>query len=565
MSSDDSELQKKRSEFLFTLGKSGLIFCEYCHRDISLTLHIKCEECKNFYLCGDCFATGVKLDDHLPTHNYRVADCLEYSMFTKDWSVNEDLMLLEGIEKYGAGNWKTISEYMGTKSVKQCDEHYWEVYMGRYGCCLPVETLIPETSPSGTTTYNKVETSKYIKEFGLENKFNDKTVHSIPLKLPDKHATVQRSAEGDNYYYNLYEIPIYDNHKRGEEVLRDVPYNGVRASNIPGKKEKESPPPLPGSDLPGYMPLREDFDIEFENDAELIIADMEFSKDDHPSERELKLQVLQIYNEKLQERERRKRFVIDRNYVDFKAQQNLDRRRSKEERDLVARMKVFARFQTQEEHDAVVEGLLKARRLRKQIQLYQHYRKMGVRTIEQARQYETDRKKRDDEKKAQKQREDTPYLYATGRTKTTSSSSTKRGRGRGSQDDDGEIGNTSSDHSNNNDVAISKAPGAQSLSPTELKLCCALPMLPIHYLAIKDAIVREAFRNGTITREGVRRVVNFSDEHYEIVYDFFVKEMQLGDANVQPISFQASQSQTSSSSDVKGNDSSSSDKMEVEE
>jgi hypothetical protein len=36
---------------------------------------------------------------------------------------------------------------------------------------------------------------------------------------------------------------------------------------------------------------REDFDFEYENDAELLLADMEFSPDDHPSERELKLQV----------------------------------------------------------------------------------------------------------------------------------------------------------------------------------------------------------------------------------------------------------------------------------
>ena len=53
---------------------------------------------------------------------------------------------------------------------------------------------------------------------------------------------------------------------------------------------------LPGSDLPGFMPLREDFDIEYENDAELILADMEFDlDDDHPSERELKLEVIHAF------------------------------------------------------------------------------------------------------------------------------------------------------------------------------------------------------------------------------------------------------------------------------
>ena len=80
---------------------------------------------------------------------------------------------------------------------------------------------------------------------------------------------------------------------------------------------------MPGADLPGFMPLREDFDIEYENDAENLLADMEFSTDDHPSERDLKLQIIRIYNAKLAERDERKRFVIDRGLVDFKKQQNV--------------------------------------------------------------------------------------------------------------------------------------------------------------------------------------------------------------------------------------------------
>ena len=33
---------------------------------------------------------------------------------------------------------------------------------------------------------------------------------------------------------------------------------------------------LPGADLPGFLPLREDFDVEHDNDAELLLAEMEF-------------------------------------------------------------------------------------------------------------------------------------------------------------------------------------------------------------------------------------------------------------------------------------------------
>ena len=57
------------------------------------------------------------------------------------------------------------------------------------------------------------------------------------------------------------------------------------------------------------MPKRGDFDVEHDNDAELILADMEFSDEDHESERALKLKIIEIYNSKLDERERRKKFV----------------------------------------------------------------------------------------------------------------------------------------------------------------------------------------------------------------------------------------------------------------
>ena len=46
-------------------------------------------------------------------------------------------------------------------------------------------------------------------------------------------------------------------------------------------------------------------------------------------------------------------------------------------------MRVFARFQDPAEHEAMLDGILKARRLRHQIELYKHYRAMGLRTLEQ--------------------------------------------------------------------------------------------------------------------------------------------------------------------------------------
>lgn len=77
---------------------------------------------------------------------------------------------------------------------------------------------------------------------------------------------------------------------------------------------------LPGAEIAGFMPLRGDFDIEFNNDAEDLLVDMEFNKDDTAAEVEMKLQVIGIYNTKLAERNERKKFVIDRGIVDTKKQ-----------------------------------------------------------------------------------------------------------------------------------------------------------------------------------------------------------------------------------------------------
>ena len=68
------------------------------------------------------------------------------------------------------------------------------------------------------------------------------------------------------------------------------------------------------SEIVGYMPKRVyinlyykgDFDIEYDNDAELLLAEMEFNDDDKDYEIDMKMKVLDIYNLRLDERFKRK-------------------------------------------------------------------------------------------------------------------------------------------------------------------------------------------------------------------------------------------------------------------
>ena len=58
----------------------------------------------------------------------------------------------------------------------------------------------------------------------------------------------------------------------------------------------------------------------------------------------MKYRLIDIYNHKLDERLKRKEFVITRGLLDLKEQMRLEKNRTKEEKEIYNMMKVFARF-----------------------------------------------------------------------------------------------------------------------------------------------------------------------------------------------------------------------------
>lgn len=393
------------------------------------------------------------------------------------------------------------------------EDHYWDLYMGIHGYCLPQKT------------YNQDE-------------------------LVDTRSLITSPSQ--------FEVSVMEGYTKGEVVARDKGKEKEGNNYAKGKYSQSL-------DLPGYMPLRQDFDIEYENDAEVSLANMEFFDDEHPSERQLKLQVIDIYNDKLRERNERKKFVIERNLVDFKSLQSKERKYSKEERELIARLKVFARFHSVEDHEALVDGMIKAGRLRDQIELFQIYRRMGIRSLEEAKTYEIERRRRDHDSKVRRGRDSSPYLFfenggelssgqgngvnggAVGSNNNSLSSSSSISAGSlsssmiGSGTNSRRSSSRRSNQSNYNDsnsmeysglwdgndgnkgnwrevnscnmtnnpsmkdeldsfVAANSncpsptdlrgAPQGDLLTEKELELCCQLVMFPSHYLAIKDALIR---------------------------------------------------------------------------
>jgi len=153
----------------------------------------------------------------------------------------------------------------------------------------------------------------------------------------------------------------------------------------------------PFTEILGFMPLRGDFDVEFDNDAELFLAEMEFNDDDEADEIDMKRKILEIYNKRLDERLKRKKFVVERGLLDLKKQNILDRTKTKEEKEIYNVLKVFARFQSPDEHDKLVQNIVKERELRRRIEELLAYKRLGLKTFDDVEKFLLDKRQKDEQ------------------------------------------------------------------------------------------------------------------------------------------------------------------------
>ncbi|KAK8826021.1 transcriptional adapter 2-alpha [Blastocystis sp. ATCC 50177/Nand II] len=228
----------------------------------------------------------------------------------------------------------------------------------------------------------------------------------------------------------------------------------------------------PGSDISGYNPLRDDYDVEYDNDAEMMLKDVDILGDEDDKEKELKTCMLRAFNRRLQEREKRKKFVVERGLLDLKNILNEEKKKPKVEQDIVNLMKPFARFLSKKDYDMLMNGLIKEAKLRERIAKLQRYRKMGIRTLEEVERFEKEGAKKEDDKVVM--------------------------------------------------MDVEKMDGAELLKPEEKRLCSLLHLVPRHYLSIKSTIIQECCKNGFASRDEVAKKITIDVERKDKIFDFFI-------------------------------------------
>ncbi len=111
------------------------------------------------------------------------------------------------------------------------------------------------------------------------------------------------------------------------------------------------------------------------------------------------MQLLQLYNWKLDRRAQRRQFVLDHGLHDLKKIAALEKKRTKEEKEVYTKTKKYLQLTTNEDYDEWVKGLVIEKQLKERIQQLQEYRRMGCHTLAEGEVYEKEKKARETAKR----------------------------------------------------------------------------------------------------------------------------------------------------------------------
>jgi len=309
-------------------------FCNFCNKDITFNVKFLCSECEIYY-CIHCF-----LNKKHSEHDYHIVDTLKFPVFTEDWKLNDEFSLLNAISKCGLDNWEDISDLMRNRGNIECESHYYSFYYKDDMNSLPNNNDIILTS------------DKKINEEILKKNNNIDSLKKEHLELYNKNSFIET---------NLKE-KVNNIKKRNSRTTK----NSNRNSNGINSAEE----------IVGYLPKRDEFDIEFLNDAELELAELEFSDNENENYKKIKFDVLTAYNYQLDEREIRRKFLIEKGLLNLKRQNNIECKLNKEDREILNFIKFTARFFKQCEFYDLFEGLILEKNLKQKINQLRNFQKI---------------------------------------------------------------------------------------------------------------------------------------------------------------------------------------------
>lgn len=267
----------------------------------------------------------------------------------------------------------------------------------------------------------------------------------------------------------------------------------------------------------------------------------------------LKLTILDMYGDRLNRREKRKKFLLERNLVNYRRNLAAERRRPKEERDLLHRIRHFAQLQSGQDFEDFYNGLCYEDALRRQAVQLQRWRRAGITTIAEGLQYEQE--SNDRTKRAAAIAEGglaalphlahvaslgSPSPTSTGSVRTGSPAAGSKGRessvsltasatapdplaasaGSSGRNKAAGLGAAGAGRTISRPLDLSSDPNLGLLSDAEQRLCSEQRIRPATYLTVKRSIlVEQRRRGGKLERRDLRAMFKLDPARLAKVYD----------------------------------------------
>ena len=364
------------SQSFFDVQSSIKVQCCFCEKNITNSIKILLEPFpKNItipqkkgslpfeLICLKCLIIKLKnnsgkiesinyLNDSIPhqyTH-YRIINKMEEPIFTADWSFGDEIRLLGGLERLGIGNWEEISKITG-KGKFECESHYYAFYYKKN------DDFIPKININNNINLNN-------KNYKNEMKKNKEKENNILSKIGNDLGYIPFSTDNNNTN---------------------------RSININRKKEKSehnnSIILQNACNTLGYCPKRKEFDVEYKNDAEIELMEIEYKENNSSNINDMYDKVLFNYNNILDKREERKNFVLEKDLFDVKKQIIKEKKLSREDRDIYHSIKQNIKYLTNEQFKDYFEGIILEKNIKSRLNQLLYYYKLGYNTYDQIFKY----------------------------------------------------------------------------------------------------------------------------------------------------------------------------------
>ncbi|KAK7910206.1 hypothetical protein WMY93_014890 [Mugilogobius chulae] len=368
-----------------------------------------------------------------------------------------------------------------------------------------------------------------IEQYGFGN-WEDMAAHVGPSRTPQ---------EVMEHYVTMY---IHGN--LGKACIPDSIPNRVTDHTCPtgGPLSPSLTTPLPPLDISlteqqqlGYMPLRDDYEIEYDQDAEKLISALSVNYDDEDVDIDMKRAHVDMYVRKLRERQRRKNIARDYSLVPaFLGKDKKDKEKpgtlgvpgpignlsvasvasggvigqsstttggtgnapttpkrkiTKEEKEQRSRLKSLCQFMANKEFEDFFENMHKERVLRAKVRELQRYRRNGITRLDESVEYEAARHKR--EKRKENKSVVTSKRGGSGNLGSGMGLGSGGGGGGGAAGGMGGVSSIKEESKDGEFASIENLPGFELLSDREKVLCSSMSLSPARYLTVKTIIIKD--------------------------------------------------------------------------